>query len=159
MNEQLQSQRIANETRISDDDNHITKKYDLFISHASEDKDFVGPLAQALSALGISVWYDEFQLKVGDSLRRSIDRGLADCRYGVVVFSSAFFEKQWPQYELDGLVAREMNGVKVILPIWHKVTKDEVMNYSPSLADKVALNSSLLSIEEIAKELAEVLEK
>jgi hypothetical protein len=133
------------------------KQFDLFISHASEDKEeFVRPLAEALQALGVDVWYDEFQLKVGDSLRRSIDKGLANSRFGVVVLSSAFFEKNWPQYELDGMVAREMNGVKVILPIWHRVTKDEVMRYSPTLADRVALNSSIKSIREIAGELAEV---
>lgn len=141
---------------------HVAKteeqmQHDLFISHASEDKDeFVRPLAEALTALGLRVWYDEFQLRVGDSLRRSIDRGLANSRYGVVVLSSSFFAKNWPQYELDGMVTREMNGVKVVLPIWHKVTKNEVMEYSPSLADKVALNSSLLSIEEIAKQLNDV---
>lgn len=133
------------------------KKYDLFISHASENRhEFVRPLAEALQELGVEVWYDEFQLTVGDSLRRSIDKGLASSSFGVVVLSSAFFEKNWPQYELDGMVAREMNGVKVILPIWHKVSKDDVLNYSPSLADKVALNSSLKSIKEIAEDLAKV---
>jgi hypothetical protein len=49
----------------------------LFISHASEDKeDFVRPLAETLQQLGVKVWYDEFTLKVGDSLRRKIDSGL-----------------------------------------------------------------------------------
>lgn len=134
-----------------------TKQFDLFISHASEDKEeFVRPLAEALSGLGVEVWYDEFQLRIGDSLRRSIDRGLSNSRFGVVVLSSAFFAKNWPQYELDGMVAREMNGVKVILPIWHRVTKDEVMRFSPTLADRVALNSSIKSIQEIAAEIADV---
>ena len=133
------------------------KQFDLFISHASEDKEeFVRPLAEALQALGVEVWYDEFQLRVGDSLRRSIDKGLGNSRFGVVVLSSAFFSKNWPQYELDGMVAREMNGVKVVLPIWHRVTKDEVMRFSPTLADRVALNSSIKSIQEIAAELASV---
>ena len=134
------------------------KTYDLFISHATEDKeDFVRPLAKALEEHGLRVWYDETELRVGDSLRRSIDRGLANSRYGVVVLSSAFFAKNWPQYELDGLVAREMSaGSKVVLPIWHKISKDEVLSFSPSLADKVALNTSLQSVSEIAKQLAEV---
>lgn len=133
------------------------KEFDLFISHASEDKDaFVRPLATALQELGVVVWYDELQLRVGDSLRRSIDKGLANSRFGVVVLSSAFFAKNWPQYELDGMVAREVAGVKVILPIWHRVTKDEVLRFSPTLADKVALNSSLKSIGEIAADLAAV---
>lgn len=137
----------------------VVKEHDLFVSHASEDKDeFVGPLAEALQELGVGVWYDEFELKVGDSLRRSIDKGLANSRFGVVVLSTSFFAKNWTQYELDGLVAREMNGAgrKVILPIWHLVTKDEVMKYSPTLADRVALNSSIKSIQEIAEELAKV---
>ena len=134
-------------------------KYDVFVSHASEDKeDFVKPLVVALQAAGYKVWYDEFTLKVGDSLRRSIDAGLANSRYGLVVFSRAFFEKNWTQYELDGLVDREMNGHKVILPIWHLVTKDQVQAYSPSLADKKAINTSLSTLDEVVAQLAEVLD-
>lgn len=133
------------------------KHFDFFISHASEDKDeFVRPLAEALQSIGVTVWYDDFQLKVGDSLRRSIDKGLGNSRFGVVVLSKAFFAKNWPQYELDGMFAREMSGVKVILPVWHLVTKDEVLKFSPTLADRVALNSSLNSIQEIAGKLAAV---
>ena len=133
------------------------KEYDVFISYANEDREeFAKPLAEALSALGLSVWYADFILRVGDSLRRSIDQGLTHSRFGIVVLSGNFFAKNWPQYELDGLTAREMQGNKVILPIWHKVTKDEVLAYSPTLADKVALNSSLQSIQEIAHEIAGV---
>ena len=128
--------------------------YDFFICHASEDKEgFVHQLAETLEAKGASVWYDEFTLNVGDSLRREIDRGLASSRFGVVVLSEAFFKKEWPQKELDGLVALEIQGVSWILPIWHKVSVDEVAQYSPTLADKVALNTSLKSVEDIADEL------
>jgi len=139
-------------------ENMLGEEYDAFISHASEDKEeFVRPLADKLNNSGYKIWYDEFELKVGDSLRRSIDRGLANSRYGIVILSSSFFAKNWPQYELDGLVAKEMEGRKVILPIWHKVSKDEVRSYSPSLADKVAINSSISSLEEIVEQLGEVL--
>lgn len=135
----------------------VATEYDLFISHASEDKnDFVRPLAEILKEAGIKVWYDEFTLKVGDSLRRSIDNGLSRSKFGTVVLSSSFFSKNWTQYELDGMVAKEIHGHKMILPIWHKVSKSEVLNYSPTLADKVALNSSLKSIEEIAQDLIDV---
>lgn len=104
------------------------EKYDAFISHATEDKEeFVRPLARALAQAGFKIWYDEFALKIGDSLRRSIDRGLSQSKYGIVILSDAFFKKNWPQYELDGLIAREMAGEKVVLPIWHKVSKDEVI--------------------------------
>lgn len=136
----------------------IAVSHDFFISHASEDKEsFVRQLAAALRSLGANVWYDEFTLKVGDSLRRSIDRGLASSRLGVVVLSEHFFAKEWPNRELDGLVARETQGDLRILPIWHKVSKDEVARYSPTLADKLALNTSLKSVEEIADELMKFL--
>lgn len=133
-------------------------KHDVFIAHASEDKDsLVRSLAEKLTEMGFNVWYDESSLKVGDSLRQKIDQGLSSSRYGIVVLSESFFAKNWPQYELNGLVAREMHGGKVILPIWHKVSKDEVLSFSPTLADKVALNTAISSVSEIAKQLSEVL--
>jgi hypothetical protein len=103
------------------------------------------------------VWYDEFELRIGDSLRRTIDHGLANSRFGVVVLSHAFFAKNWPQYELDGLVTREMSGQQVVLPLWHRMTKAEVMSRSPSLADKVARNTSDFTVDEIAREIADVI--
>ncbi|MEI9428439.1 toll/interleukin-1 receptor domain-containing protein [Mesorhizobium sp. Cs1299R1N3] len=134
------------------------RKFDFFISHASEDKDaFVRGLASDLSALGAEVFYDEATLKIGDSLRRNIDAGLRNSRFGIVVLSSAFFSKEWPARELDGLTALEVGGQTRILPIWHKVSKDEVARYSPVLADKVALNTSLKTVKEIAEELYSLL--
>lgn len=141
------------------EDMETTKKYDFFISHATEDKiDFVRPLADALLNAGVKVWYDEHQLKVGDSLRKKIDQGLKDSTYGIVVLSLNFFRKNWPEYELNGLLAKEMNEGKVILPIWHKVTKDEVLSYSPSIADKLALNTTSYSLQDIVAELKTLLE-
>ncbi len=134
----------------------IQTTYDVFVSHASEDKDdFVRDFVKCLQQNGLKVWYDEFTLRVGDSLRRSIDNGLKNSRYGIVVLSEAFFSKEWPQRELDGLFAREVNGEKVILPIWHKISKNEVMKFSPIIADMLALNTSSFTIEEIAKEISD----
>lgn len=135
------------------------RRFDVFISHATEDKeDLVRPLAHALKDQGLEVWYDEFELRLGDSLRRKIDHGLAQSRFGVVVLSKAFFSKNWPQYELDGLVTREMTGQQVILPLWHNISKDEVLKQSPSLADKVARNTADSSVAEIAAEIGEVIQ-
>ncbi|MNV83673.1 TIR domain protein [compost metagenome] len=103
----------------------------------------------------MSVWYDEYTLRIGDSLRRSIDKGLAESKYGLIILSKAFFEKNWTQYELNGLVVKEMEGSKVILPIWHNITKNEIMRLSPSLVDKVALNSATLTVREIAEKIAD----
>lgn len=136
----------------------VEKEYDFFISHASEDKEaFVRILADNLKIAGFSVWYDEFELKIGDSLRKKIDQGLSKCKYGIVVVSPDFMKKNWTEYEFNGMIAREMNGQKVILPIWHKVTKDEVLAFSPSLADKMALNTGTNSIEEITNHLKELI--
>jgi hypothetical protein len=133
--------------------------YDAFISHASEDKaKVVKPLATALTKLGFRVWYDEFELRVGDSLRVSIDKGLVNSRFGIVVLSPSFFAKNWPRYELNGLTAREVEGRKVILPIWHAVNRADVLAYSPTLADKVALSTRRLSIKRIAEALAKELQ-
>ena len=117
--------------------------WDVFISHADEDKeDFVRPLARALHGRGLSVWFDELTLTVGDSLRRSIDLGLARSRFGVVVISPHFLDKEWPQRELDGLAAREVDGTKVILPVWHNITAEQLRARSPMLADRIAALSS-----------------
>ena len=131
-------------------------QYDVFISHASEDKDvFVRSLAQALHSLGLRVWYDEFTLKLGDSLRESIDRGLAGFRYGLVVLSHNFFSKTWPQRELNGLFSTMISDERRILPIWHELSAEEVKKYSPMLSDLVAANSSE-GVEAVAKKVLEV---
>jgi len=117
---------------------------DVFISHASEDKDAVArPLADALKARGFSVWFDEQELVVGSRLSRNIDQGLATSRYGVVILSPAFVRKPWPQRELAGLVGREIGEDKeLVLPIWHNVTAEEVRAFSPALADVLAVNTA-----------------
>ncbi len=134
--------------------------FDVFISHACEDKDdVVRPMANALLKAGLSVWFDEFELRIGDSLRRKIDRGLSSSRFGVVVLSHAFFGKGWPEYELDGLVTRAVSGDQILLPVWHNVSKSEVIKYSPSLADRLARSTGTHTVEEIASEIAEVVRR
>lgn len=132
--------------------------FDVFVSHASEDKEsLVRPLATALAQHGFKVWYDEFELKVGDSLSKSIDHGLANSSYGIVVLSRAFFAKNWPQYELEGLTSRQMVGEKVILPIWHGITREDILRYSPSLADKLAIDSKTNTIQQMVSSVASVI--
>ena len=132
--------------------------HDVFLSHASEDKDSIArPLKDALEARGLSVWFDEIKIKIGQSIRQEIEKGIPNARFGVVVISPDFFGKQWTQAELDALFSRRMeSGENLILPIWHHVSKDEVLAQSPLLAGILALNSALMTVDEMAQAILEV---
>ncbi len=131
---------------------------DVFISHASEDKDAVArPLAEELTRRGFRVWYDEYSLRVGDSLREKIDEGLNDCTYGLVVVSPSFMAKPWPNREVNGLVALETgDGRKRILPVWHGTNAAEVAQWSPTIADLKATTTDR-GLEVVADEIARAL--
>lgn len=129
----------------------------VFVCHASEDKDAVArPIAAELSQRGYKVWFDEFELRLGDRLLDKIDRGLAGCRFGVVILSPDFFRKNWPRRELAGLAAREdAEDRKIILPVWHNIEQKEIARLSPTLAAALGVPSSDLRhvITEIEKVL------
>ena len=77
----------------------------------------------------------------------------------MVILSPNFFQKEWPQKELDGLVARETaSGEKAILPIWHKIDRGGVAAHSPTLADRLAAPSSG-GVTAVAAEILAVLAK
>lgn len=126
----------------------------VFVCHASEDKSFVDRLVAALKAAAINVWYDTDRMKWGDNLRTSIEEGLLNSRFGIVVFSKAFLKKKpWTEHELNGLFAKERDGKKVILPIWHEVTPEDLAEYSVTFVDRLALDSQKNSIQEIVSNL------
>lgn len=132
--------------------------YDCFISYATEDRVSVAlPLATHLRDRGLSVWFDQFSLTIGDSIRRKVDEGLSQSLFGIVILSKHFFAKNWTRYELDGLVSREMaSGDNVILPIWHRLNSEDVQKYSSALAGKLALDTTEMEIEDIAVEIEKV---
>lgn len=132
-------------------------EFDVFICHASEDKEaFVESLARRLEERNLRVWYDSFRLRLGDRLRTAIDHGLSRSRFGIVILSPSFCRKEWPKRELEGLLALEREGRKVILPLWHGVSHEDVARFSPMLADRVALTSSL-PLDKIVDEIVEVI--
>lgn len=136
----------------------MEKNWDVFISHASEDKDtVVRQLADTLEKMKVKIWFDEFSLKVGDSLSKSIDDGLQKSKFGIVVISKNFLEKRWTDYEYRSLLSKEDNSKKVILPIWHDISKDEVKKFSLYLSDKVALDTSKSPINKITLQLTETI--
>lgn len=153
----LRSPGGAGQEMLYADPPSVEREWDVFISHASEDKaSVVSELAADLTSLGLRVWFDATELRIGDSLRQRIDHGLAHSRFGIVVLSHAFFAKRWPQLELDGLVALEVAGKQKILPIWHGISAEQMHTYSPTLAGKVAALTSEASVRAIAEEIAQV---
>lgn len=134
------------------------RTYDVFISHASEDKDDIArPLAEALQERRLNVWFDELRLKIGDSLREQIAKGINSSRFAVVILSESFVSKGWTKHEIRGMMTRSIDGQQVILPIWHKFSRQQVIDFDPGLADTVALNTAVSTVEEIADEIADVI--
>lgn len=151
---------VTPETNVSNFEEEL--QYDVFVSHAWEDKeDFVEEFIQELRDLEIRVWYDKRRIKWGDSMRAKIDEGLRKSRFGVAVLSPNYIAegKYWTKAELDGLFQMESVNGKTLLPIWHKLTKKEVMDYSPIIASKLAMNTASMTAKEIAEKLKELLDE
>ena len=156
--ESLRLSKVKNEflETVSGDE----PEYDVFVSHAWEDKaDFVEAFVQALKDREIKVWYDKSKIKWGDSMRARIDDGLRKSKFGVAILSPNYIAegKYWTKAELDGLFQMESINGKTLLPIWHNLTKKQVMDYSPILASKLAMTPATMTAEEIADELLDML--
>jgi hypothetical protein len=101
--------------------------YDVFISHAVEDKiPLVNELAARLEAKGIKVWYTGCELSIGDEVCDKLVEGMRQCRYGVVVFSSSYISKTKPSADFRALLNYERQGKKVIIPVLFEVTPEEL---------------------------------
>lgn len=137
----------------------INKDFDVFISHASEDKkDFVEPLTLALKEAGINIWYDSDQMGWGNSIRQSIDKGLIHSRFCIVVLSPDFIHKYWTNYELNGIFQKASDSDdNILLPIWHRVTQSEIKSYNLSIADTLAMNSGIHEINQIVEALTNLI--
>lgn len=158
--EELQRLAVPTTLMVSSVQENSSPEYDVFVSHAWEDKaEFVDEFVDELCKLGIKVWYDTSRIKWGDSMRAKIDDGLKKSRFGVVVLSPDYIKegKYWTKTELDGLFQLESVTGKTLLPIWHKLTKKDVMAYSPIIGSKLAMNTAAMTAAEIAAELKSLL--
>lgn len=142
------------EKRRKSEEVENTELYDVFISHASEDKkDFVDPLVIALQDAGIRVWYDTLELQWGKSLREQIDNGIKRSKFAILVLSKNFFSKQWTKRELDGVLAKQDITGATPLPIWYNITLEDVYEFSPTLSGIFSLTTDRNSIADICKAL------
>lgn len=159
--EELQSHTFSAPAVLENTEEVEVPEYDVFVSHAWEDKDdFVNEFVDALRACGLRVWYDTSEIKWGDSMRKRIDDGLKRSRFGVAILSPNYIleGKYWTKAELDGLFQLESINGKSLLPIWHNLTKKEVMEYSPIIASKLALSTATMTPQEIAVKLKELVD-
>ncbi|MFZ0520209.1 MAG: toll/interleukin-1 receptor domain-containing protein [Candidatus Acidiferrales bacterium] len=120
----------------------VRQHWDFFMVYAVEDQEAIArPLADALNARGVLVWYVDYSLKGGDNLQKCVDYGLSRSRRGIVILSEHFLGKRWPEQELKDLASREVDRKKAILPVWHKVGFRQVAECSPELAERLAVST------------------
>lgn len=132
--------------------------YDVFISHASEDKiPFVDTLVEELLQRDVKVWYDRHVLTWGRSIRQNIDAGLRQSKFAIVVLSEHYIQKYWTQKEFNALFSLGSKLGDFILPIWHNISPERANEFSPMLSDSIALKSSDHTIAEIADMFVEKL--
>ena len=131
-----------------------------FICHDHRDKDSIAqPLALALQRRMCMVWFDEFSLRVGDSLRSQIEKGIKECSKCIIILTRNFLNNEgWGKREYDSIFTREVVEEQgIILPVWYRVSRNDVFQYSPVLADKVGVDWQL-GEDEVARKLAQAIE-
>jgi len=151
---------VVTRTSVSARERSRFEKPLAFISHDSRDKvDVARPIALGLSKMRCPVWYDEYSLKVGDSLRASTEKGLKECKKCVLILSPHFLGNTgWTKTEFDSVFTRQiLEGSNVVLPVWCGVTKQQVYEFSPSLADRLAVRWDE-GIEEVLRKLYRAIE-
>lgn len=144
-------------TRVSTED---VQPIDIFISYAAGDAaDVARRLAEGLRRRDVTVWFDEYELRPGDSKAQKIIDGLARSKHAAVILSPQFFQDRWAPRELDALLERESNGERLIVPVLHELTSDDVARNAPALGDRVALSLGDRSVESLTQQLADIVTK
>ncbi len=137
------------------------KQYDVFISHANKDKsDYVDLLNMKINHLGIKVFYDTDILSWGDNWKKVILDGTANSEFAIIVISKNFFGREWTEKELNEFLNQQNeSGQKIVLPLLHEISLDELKEHYPQLGDIQCINTKDYSKEEITILLAKELIK
>lgn len=128
------------------------KEYDVFLSHANDDKgEIVDELYTSLKSLGINIFYDKTAIEWGDNWKERILEGTKKAEFAIIVISTNFFDREWTEKELSEFLSRQnQNKQKIILPILHKITIEQLRNQYPTVADIQAIDSKDFSCDQIA---------
>lgn len=137
------------------------KQYDVFISHANADKSsYVDDLYMVLRKLGISIFYDSDALSWGDEWKKVILDGTNTSEFAIIVISENFFDREWTERELHEFLKRQNeDGQKIVLPLLHNITMNDLKAKYPELADIQTISSKNVTKEEVAILLAKELIK
>lgn len=127
-------------------------EFDVFISHANADKeDLIEELYNSLNKLGVNIFYDKEILEWGDKFKDKILEGTKKSEFAIIVISTNFFGREWTERELSEFLNRQnQNGQKLILPILHNITIEQLKEKYPSIADIQAIDSSKYTCDQIA---------
>lgn len=127
-------------------------EYDVFLSHANVDKQsIVDDLNNSLEKLGIKIFYDKKSLEWGDKWKKRILEGTKKAEFAIIVISENFFDREWTEKELNEFLNRQnRNGQKLILPIVHNITNDDLKKKYPSIAEIQAIDSKDYTCDGIA---------
>lgn len=129
----------------------VPQSWDIFLSHADSDKTYVQDLVKALRDVEVMVWFDEDSIAWGASVARGMKKGILHSRFAIVVLSHAYLaERKWTEYEFEGFLAREKLDERIILPIWHGVTYDDILRYDAPLSLRKAKISKTDRVADIA---------
>lgn len=134
-------------------------RYDIVVVHSDLDRGFSLQLIDSLRSKNLMVWEHEFEIGIGDSVRERIDQGLLYAKYGLVILSKSLFDDVAARKQLNALLAREMTGAKVVLPIWYDLEFADILNISPLLADKFALSARQMSLDRMADSIYDAVKR
>lgn len=129
----------------------VDRKFDVFLSHTDPDKELAAELYTELTARGLAVWFDGAELRLGESLTRQIDRGIAASRIGVILITEAFLKgRYWTEREMGALITSRRR----VIPVLDGVDHRDLAEYSPLLADLVGLSTETAGFDEVAERIA-----
>jgi hypothetical protein len=134
--------------------------FDAFISYSIEDKSFARNLATALRDRGVRLWYDEGELRLGDSILRQVEHALERSQFYILLLSPNYMSKSWTQFELGAAMSREATSQKGhVLPIYLHTNPSEIVKFSPTIANIVGIRADDYSVGDIADKITLVIER
>lgn len=139
----LVKERMGSAYEVDEESEIVTRNEEapyVFLCHASEDKALVRQMAKDLTANGVDVFYDDWCITYGDSIRQRIDEGLQDCTHFVVLLTENSLTKPWVNAEIDAGFVQKLAGKCRFVPLRYQLSIDDVPPllagiYAPEIND------------------------